>query len=134
MRFATQEWLAAVVAELNRHPDLGRALAGLPPDAAVVVEADRGFPATAAAWGRHAGGRIAEWRMLADEDEILELEPAYVFRAPYGAWRALLTGADPLQAALSGRVKVRGDLEALVRRTGYRYVVDAALGAVPTEF
>jgi hypothetical protein len=29
---------------------------------------------------------------------------------------------------------VEGDLEALVRRSGYRYVVDAALAAVPTDF
>ncbi len=134
MRFATKEWLAALVAELNRHPDLGRALAGLPADAAVVVEADRGFPRAVAAWARHAGGRIAEWRMLEDEDDVLELEPAYVFRAPYGTWREIMTGGDPLQAAVSGRVKVQGDLEALVRRTAYRYVVDAALRAVETDF
>ncbi len=134
MRFATEEWIAALVAALNRHPDLGRALAGLPADAAAIVGADEGFPRAAAAWGRHAGGRIAEWRMLEDEDDVLELEPAYVFRAPYGTWREILTGGDPLKAALAGRIEVEGDLEALVRRTAYRYVVDAALGAIDTEF
>ncbi|HUL58059.1 MAG TPA: SCP2 sterol-binding domain-containing protein [Anaeromyxobacteraceae bacterium] len=134
MRFASREWVAAVVAALNGQADLGRALDGLPEDAAAVVEVDRGFPRAAAVWGRHRGGRIAEWRMLADEDDVLELEPAYVFRAPYRVWRELLRGANPLEAALSGRVKVEGDLEALVRRTAFRYVVDAALAAVPTEF
>ncbi len=134
MRFASREWFAAVVAALNEQPDLGRALAGLPDDAAAVFEADRGLPRTVAVWGRQGGGRIAEWRVLPDEDDLLELEPAYVFRAPYGIWCDLMRGSDPLQAALSGRVRVEGDLEALVRRTGYRYVVDAALGAVPTEF
>jgi hypothetical protein len=79
-------------------------------------------------------GRVARWRILADEDDLLEIEPAYVLRAPYGAWRAVLGGADPVRAALSGEVRVEGDLEALVRRAGYRYVVDAALRAVPTEF
>jgi putative sterol carrier protein len=64
---------------------------------------------------------------------VLELEPAYVIRAPYRTYRALLGGADPVQAALSGRVKVEGDLEALVRRAGFRHVVDAALAAVETE-
>ncbi len=134
MRFASREWMAAVVAELNRHPDLARALEGLAADAAAVVEADGGFPRPVAVWGRQAGGRIAEWRILPDEDDILELEPAYVFRAPHRTWKELLLGADPLQAALSGRVRVQGDLEALVRRSGYRHVVDAALAAVPTEF
>ena len=64
---------------------------------------------------------------------MLELEPAYVLRAPYGVWRALLAGGDPVRAALSGRVRVEGDLAALVRRVNWRYVIEAALRAVPTE-
>jgi hypothetical protein len=134
VRFASREWIEAVVAALNAQPDLGRALEGLGGDAALVVEAERpAFPRTVAVHAEHAGGRIVRWRILVDEDELLELEPAYVIRAPYGVWRSLLRGGDPVQAALSGRVKVEGDLEALVRRAGYRSVVDTALRAVPTE-
>jgi hypothetical protein len=39
-----------------------------------------------------------------------------------------------VRAALGGRVRVQGDLEPLLRRTAYRYVVDAALAEVPTTF
>lgn len=134
VRFASREWLAAVVAELNRQPDLSAALAGLGRDAALVVEADRGWPAATAVYGEQRGGRIAGLRVLADEDDILEIGPAYVLRAPYGVWRELLRGGDPVRAALTGRVRVEGDLEALVRRVSYRRLVDAALAAVPTEF
>lgn len=136
MRFASPEWLTAVVHEVNRHPDLGRAIAGLGADLAAVVERERPhFPAGLAAWGRHAGGRIVEWRILEDEDDVLELDPAYVVRAPLALWKELLRGeADPVQAALSGRVKVKGDLESLVRRAGYRTIVDEALRKVTTEF
>ncbi len=134
MRFASRAWIEAAVAALNAQPDLGRALDGLGRDAALVVEAEAPeFPRTVAVHGAHEGGRIVRWRVLADEDEVLELEPAYVLRAPYRVWKALLQGADPVKAALSGRVQVEGDLEALVRRAGYRYVVEAALRAVPTE-
>ncbi len=134
MRFASREWIAALVAALDAQPDLARALDGLPRDAALVVEAEPpAFPRTVAIYAEQEGGRIARWRILPDEDEVLELEPAYVARAPYRVWRSLLTGADPVQAALSGRVRVEGDLEALVRRAGFRYVVDAALRAVATE-
>jgi hypothetical protein len=135
VRFPSEEWAAALVAALNRQPDLAAALRGMAPDLAAVVEAEP--PALArdvAVWGRHAGGRVAEWRLLEDPDEILELEPAYVVRAPYRVWKGLLQGEDPLQAAVSGRVRVQGDLEALVRRARFRYVVDAALAAVPTAF
>jgi hypothetical protein len=134
MRFGSREWIDAVVAAVNAHPDLPRALAGLGRDVALVVEADPPkWPRAVAAWAEHDGRRVARWRLLPDEDDVLELEPAYVIRAPYRTYRALLGGADPVQAALSGRVKVEGDLEALVRRAGFRHVVDAALAAVETE-
>lgn len=134
MRFASPEWVAAVVRALAAQPGLGAALAGLGRDAALVVEADPpAFPAPVAVYGSQEDGRIREARILEDEDEILELEPAYVIRAPYAVWRALMAGGDPVRAALSGQVRVRGDLEALVRRAGYRYVVDGALRAVATE-
>jgi hypothetical protein len=133
--FPSAEWAAALVAALNRQPDLGRALAGLPADLAAVVEADPpALAAPVAVWGRQDRGRIAEWRVLEDEDEVLEIAPAYVLRAPYRVWRALIGGEDPVRAALAGRVRVQGDLEPLLRRASYRYVVDAALAEVPTTF
>jgi hypothetical protein len=135
MRFATREWIEALLGALHLQPDLPRALAGLGADAGVVIERDGpAWPRDVAAWGCHAGGRVTEWRLLPDPDDLLELRPAYVLRAPYRTWRALLEGEDPVKAALSGLVRVEGDLEALVRRAEYRRVVDAALAAVPTEF
>lgn len=135
MRFGSREWIDAVVAGLNGQQDLGRALSGLGADAAFVVEAERpAWPRDVAAYTRHERGRLVEWRLLDDPDDVLELEPAYVVRAPYGTWRGLFNGADPVKAALSGRVRVEGDLESLVRRSAFRYVVDAALAAVATEF
>jgi hypothetical protein len=135
VRFASREWIEAVVAALNAQPDLARALAGLGADAAFVVEAERPrWAADVAAYARQERGRVASWRLLPDVDDILELEPAYVVRAPYGIWRGLMNGDDPVKAALSGRVRVEGDLELLVRRSGYRHVIDAALRVVATEF
>ena len=133
--FLSEPWLAAVVAAANVHPDLPIALRGLGRDLAAVVEAEPPVLRRAVAvYGRQEGGRIAGARVLADPDEIWELEPAYVVRAPFRVWKALLSGGDAIQAALSGRVKVQGDLEGLIRRAGYRYIVDAALGSVETEF
>ncbi|HET9594981.1 MAG TPA: SCP2 sterol-binding domain-containing protein [Anaeromyxobacteraceae bacterium] len=135
MLFPSESWLAAVVAAVNRHPDLPAALAGLGRDLAAVIEADPpALPAPVAAYARQVGGRIAGVRVLPDPDDLYELEPAYVVRAPYGVWKALLRGDDPVKAALSGRVRVEGDLQALVRRAHYRYVVDAALASIATEF
>jgi hypothetical protein len=134
VRFGSRSWLEAVVGALNAQPGLPEALAGLPSDVGLVVETSPGFERAVAVWARQAGGRIAEWRLLHDDDELLELEPAYVLRAPYRTWKELLRGGDPVRAALTGQVRVEGDLEALVRRAHHRAVADAALAAVPTEF
>lgn len=134
MRFGSPEWLQAVVAALQAHPHLPEALAGLGRDAALVIEADPpAWPRPLAVWGEQRAGRIGRWRVLHDEDEVLELAPAYVVRAPYRIVRGILQGGDPVQAALSGRVRVEGDLEALVRRAQYRHLLDDVLAAVPTE-
>jgi len=133
--FPSEAWLTAVVAAANRHPDLPEALRGLGVDLAAVVEAEPpALPCPFAVYGRQEQGRIAVARVLPDPDDIWELEPAYVVRAPYRVWKALLRGEDPVKAALSGRVKVEGNLESLVRRAGYRHVVDAALAGIATEF
>jgi hypothetical protein len=134
VRLGSPEWLKALVAALNAHPDLPEALAGLGRDVAVVIEADPPeWPRPVAAWAEQRGGRIVRWRVLEDQDDVLELEPAYVIRARYRVVRAILQGADPVQAALAGRVRVQGDLEALVRRARYRQVLDQVLSEVPTE-
>lgn len=134
MIFGSKAWFDALVGALNRQPDLDRAMRGLGGDAAAVVERDAGFSRELVAYGRNAGGRI-EARLLADADELLEIEPAYVVRAPYGLWKQLLRGTlDPLKAAVTGHLKVEGNLERLVRQTSFRYVTDAALREVPTEF
>jgi hypothetical protein len=133
--FPSEPWLAALVAAVNRDPGLAGALAGLGVDLAAVIEPDP--PALRkpfAAYGRHERGRISSWRVLADADDIWELEPAYVIRAPYRVWKALLRGGDPVKAALSGRVRVEGNLQELVRRAHHRSILDAALAGVTTEF
>src|SRR5512140_3709347 len=110
VRFPSEAWIRAAVSAVNQHPDLPAAFSGLGADLAAVIEADPPALRVAfAVYGRQEGGRIEAVRVLADPDEIWELEPAYVVRAPYRTWKALLRGEDPVRAALSGRVRVTGD-------------------------
>ncbi len=134
MIFPSHAWLARLVAEVNANPDTPRALEGLAPTVGAVIEAHPPeLPSHFAVYGEHRGGRIVSFRVLADADDLLELEPDFVLRAPYPVWTALLQGEDPVKAALSGRVRVQGDLQALVRRAHHRHILDAALRQIPTE-
>jgi hypothetical protein len=135
VRFPSEAWLRAAVEAVNRQPELPQALQGLGPDLAAVIEAEPPHLARPfAVYGRQERGALCQVRILPDEEEIWELEPAYVVRAPYRIWKALVRGEDPVRAALSGLLHVEGDLQALVRRAGYRHLVDAALAAIATEF
>jgi len=133
--FPSRGWFSALVAAVNGHPDLALALRGLGEDLAAVVEAEPpALEEPFAVYGRQQMGQITGARVLDDPDEIWELAPAYVVRAPYRVWKALMRGDDPMRAAISGRVRVEGDLEALVRRISFRYIIDAALASVETHF
>ena len=134
-KFPSEPWLRAVIQAVERHPELPLALDGLGHDLAAVVEAEHpALEKDFAVYGRQQGGRIAEWRVLEDEDEILELEPAYVLRAPYFTWRSVIQGEDPIKAALAGRIQVQGDLQSLIRKAQYRHILEGALASIKTEY
>jgi hypothetical protein len=96
VRFASPEWIEAVTAAVNAHADLPAALAGLGRDAAFVIEADGpAHPRTLAVHLEQERGRVARWRVLDDEDDLLELEPAYVFRARTARGRRCSRGTIP---------------------------------------
>src|SRR5439155_743179 len=61
-----------------------------------------------------------------DEDELEELEPDYIGWASYDLCRELLEAAfagkrpDPLRAILERKVRLKGDLQRLVKGAGKR--------------
>ena len=66
--------------------------------------------------------------MLADPDDLEELDPAYVIRAPYSVWKGLLQGTiDPIEALVKRRVKVQGDVQPLIERARFRWIADRLL-------
>jgi hypothetical protein len=81
------------------------------------------------------GTRIGKLRVLADPDDLEEIEPAYLVRAPYSVWKALLLGTlDPVEAVVRRRVKVVGDVQPLIERVRYRSIVDRLLAKLETRF
>jgi hypothetical protein len=129
--FPSEEWCAAVVAAASADPQAAEAAAGFAGDVAVVVEGSPFF----AAWGRIGGGRILEWRVLRDADEVDELAPAYLARASLATWRGLFEGRiDPVEAILERKLRVAGDLSPLVERIRFKGVAGRVLDRVETRF
>jgi hypothetical protein len=59
--------------------------------------------------------RMLEMRLCEDEDDLELEEPDYLFRAPLGTVRQLMTRQlDPLEVLRKGQVRVEGDLKFLI--------------------
>jgi hypothetical protein len=80
-------------------------------------------------------GQITRLRFLRDPDELDEIEPAYLVRAPYSIWKGLIQRTvDPVQAVMKRQLFFEGDLQQLMERMPYRPIVDRILAELKTEF
>jgi hypothetical protein len=122
----------AVIAAVR---DFGAVVAGL------VVERGGGLASDFCLLARIEPGKPALLSYPDDEDELEELEPDYIGWAPYALCKTLLEETmagrrpDPLRAILEGKVRLKGDLERLVRHAGrHKGAGLDAIRGVPTEF
>jgi len=133
--FPSKEWCEALIRALEADPLSAKAGQGWQGDVAGVVLPDAGFPEPFAVHAVPKGGRVTGFRVLEDLDEVEELEPTYVARAPYAVWKSLIAGElDPVEAVVKRRIQLTGDLEQVIARAQYKDVLRRALAAVPTTF
>ena len=135
-RFPSKEWCELAIKLVNADPQSAQAGAGWTEDFGVVIEAEPGKLADS--FVVHLlpkDGRIDRFEVLSDADELEEIEPGYLARAPYSGWKGLLQGTlDPVEAVLKRRIAVEGDLEPLIERMKYKGIADRVLAQVATEF
>lgn len=134
--FPSREWCEEIIAALHADPESARAGLGWEGDVCVAVLAEKpAFPEPFAVYARPEGGRIVEFRVLEDLDEIDEIEPAYVARANYSTWKNLILGDfDPVEAILKRRIQFEGDLEPIIQRAQFKDLFHRALAKVQTTF
>jgi putative sterol carrier protein len=134
--FPSKEWAEAAIALLSSDPETAQAALGWEGDFGVVIEAEPGK--LAAAFVAHiepSGGKVKRFRVLKDPDDLEEIEPAYLARAPYSVWKALLQGTlDPVEAVLRRRISIQGDVQPLIERAKHKGIADRLLEKLETVF
>ncbi|HEY8206697.1 MAG TPA: hypothetical protein VIG99_04390 [Myxococcaceae bacterium] len=134
--FPSREWAEAAIALLNADPETAEAGAGWDGDFGVVIEAEPGK--LAAAFVAHlepVDGKVKKFRVLKDADDLEEIEPAYLARAPYSVWKALLRGElDPVEAVLRRRISIQGNVQPLIERAGHKGIAERLLEKLETTF
>jgi putative sterol carrier protein len=80
-------------------------------------------------------GKIHNLRLLEDPDELEEIEPRYLARAPYSVWKALIQQTlDPIEALVRRRISVDGDVQQLIERMRYKGIAERVLAKLSTRF
>ena len=142
MKFPSEEWCRAAAKAMLADPaviaairDFGAVVAG------IVIERGAGLKSDFCALVRVASAEAVHLEFPEDEDELESLEPDYICWISYELCRSLLEETfaggrpDPLQAVLQRKVRLKGDLERLVRHAGrHRGAGRDALRTIPTEF
>ncbi len=142
MLFPSREWCEAAAAAMLRDPEVIAAIADFGPVVAgVVIERGEGLQSDFCALARIEPGKAVKLSYPEDEDEMEALEPDYTGWASFSLCKELLEKThagerpDPLRAILDRRVRLRGDLERVVKHAGkHRGAGLEALRGVPTEF
>jgi hypothetical protein len=142
MRFPSREWCEAAAAAMMRDPAVIAAVADFGPVVAgIVVERGEGLESDFCALARIEPGKPARLSYPDDEDELEQYEPDYICWASYRLCRQLLEATlsggrpDPLRAILERKVRLKGDLQRLVRHAGKHQGAGLeAIRGVPTEF
>ena len=141
LTFPSRDWCEAAASALHQDPLARAALVDFGPVVAgIVVERGAGLASDFCLIATLVPGKRAQLRYPQDEDELEELEPDYIAWAPHALCKELLRAAlggahpDPLRAILNRQIRLRGDLQRLVRQAGKHQAAGlAAFRALPTQ-
>lgn len=125
LRFPSEEWCTAVAAAFHADAEVRSAVAEFGAfTAGAVVQRGPGLARDFCVHARIAPDAGPALSFPDDEDELEELGPDYLVWAPHALCRDLLAAVlagrpvDPLKLVLSGRIKLQGDLQRVVRAAG----------------
>ena len=125
--FGSDEWLNAYVELFNKNTTVRDALKDL--TARVAYEfTDR--PDITPKYVFICGGAIDEHGAVTDIGDM-----DYVIKANYAIWKSMTEGeTDPMNALMSGRVKVTGNMAALLKHADGLQGTFEVVEAIPTVF
>lgn len=133
--FPSKEWCEALIAALHADPQSAVAGRGFAGDIAAAILPEPPLREPFVVYARAQDGKVLEFRLLEDLDEIEEIEPAYVARAGYQTWKRLVSSElDPIEALLQRKIQFEGDLQPIIERAQFKNLFWRLLEKVPTKF
>ena len=133
-RFPSAEWFSEYCAAINSSETHAAAAIDWEGDVTFVVEDEphKGVPQTIWAWLDLHRGMCRGARLVAqDEGEAAR----FVITAPYSRWKEVILGRlDPIRGMREGKLRLDGDLPAIVAHVEAAKILVGLAASIPTEF
>ena len=132
--FPSEAWFASFVAKINASEEYRDAARTWEGDVSLVFEAepDKGVPSDVWGWLDLWHGECRSGRFVPAEEGA---KARFVVRAPYSRWKDVIRGKlDPVKAIMQGKLKLRGDLPAILRHVRAANELVHLSSEVETEF
>jgi putative sterol carrier protein len=132
IKFATEEWVKAACAELNKSQAYKDAAKNWEGDMYFIMEPEGALKETIITYFDLWHGECRAASVVADESAKT---PAYRFWAPLSVWRSILEKKlDPVQAMMTGKLNLKGDMAQIMKMPRAAAELVECTTRVDTEF
>lgn len=132
--FPSEAWLQDYVARIQASDAWSAAAATWEGDLSYVIEAEpnKNLPQDVWFWMDLWRGECRGGKAVMPEDGA---KARFIIRAPYSRWKQVIKGElDPVKGMLQGKLKLKGNLPAIIRHVKAANELVAIAATVPTEF
>jgi putative sterol carrier protein len=130
--FPSQEWLEALMKELNNSKSYQEAAKIWEGDFYFIFEPEDGLKERVVAYMDLWHGQCRSAYIVSDEKEK---NPEFIIRAPLGKWRKIIEKKlNPIQGMLTGQLKVRGNMMKIVKSPKAAIELVNCCTLIPTKF
>jgi len=132
LMFPSEEWLKALVDELNSSQTYRDAAKNWEGDFYFIIEPEGSLKEKVTAYMDLWHGECRSAYIVANENEK---NPEFRIRAPLGKWRTVLEKKlNPIQGMLTGQLKITGNMMKIVRTPRAALELVNCCSRVPTDF
>jgi putative sterol carrier protein len=132
LRFPSAEWVEELMVRLNADEEFKRVGSKWEGDVNIVVEPGPGLPESQVIYLDTWHGSC---RSVGVSDESGKRPAQFEIKAPLVNWKSVLTQEiGPIQAMMSGKVRVYGNLAYILRNVGSTSRLVEVAATIPTEW
>ncbi len=131
--FPSYEWMETLVEMLNDNEEYKKAAATYEGVMALLIKAEEGkLDEDMLGYVHPYHGQIIDYGIW---DDLEGKDPMFIIYAPYSTWKSVVKGEiDPMGAIMKGKIKIKGDMAQLLKRTQGSQIMMEAMKQLDTQF